>query len=680
MTLEELEALREGWEFEAKLAGGNDGRGKLPKDFWPTYSAMANTHGGQILLGARENDDGSFSLKGILDVSAVETALWEGLTNPQKVSANLLQREDVERIECEGRTLLRVTVRRATRDERPVYLNNNVNENTYLRVNDGDRKASREDVQRMLADQLDQQDARAVEDFELSDLDPESIQRYREFLAARRPEHFVLQQTGAEFLIQIGAARKDRGAGGTVRPTYAGLWMLGRESSIRELFPHWHLSFTERSESPNHEHRWNDRVATDGNWNGNLFQFYLRVIPKLLQDLQVPFALEQGLFRLDETGVHIALREAFVNTLVHADYRAKITLRVIKDRSGFEFINPGILLVSVEQLWAGGKSVARNPQLQRLFGLLQLGEREGSGGPVIHRVWQNQHWRTPNIQEDFIDGSTTLRLSRESLLPDWAVEALGQRFGHAFHEQDELGRLILITAETEKSVNHARMRQLHTAHGHDITQKFQELVRSGMLHSTGRTRATVYTAGGPADEEYSSPERANTESGAMAALGPESTRIPTRDANSAISVEDGEPPAIGNDMNLVHSDPSSAIKNESSAIKSESSAIKSESSAVKSESPAIKNESPATHDSVQQVASSRRASRALVRAAVLALCSNDFLRIEAIATHLHRNARGLRHDYIIPMLNDGLLVAQYPSTPNHPNQAYKTAPAVENSP
>ena len=38
--------LRESVELEAKLARGADGKGAIPRDFWPTYSAFANTHGG----------------------------------------------------------------------------------------------------------------------------------------------------------------------------------------------------------------------------------------------------------------------------------------------------------------------------------------------------------------------------------------------------------------------------------------------------------------------------------------------------------------------------------------------------------------------------------------------------------------------------------------------------------
>jgi ATP-dependent DNA helicase RecG len=38
--------LSEGADLEIKAAQGRDGQGELPKAFWPTYSAMANTDGG----------------------------------------------------------------------------------------------------------------------------------------------------------------------------------------------------------------------------------------------------------------------------------------------------------------------------------------------------------------------------------------------------------------------------------------------------------------------------------------------------------------------------------------------------------------------------------------------------------------------------------------------------------
>ena len=50
-SIEDLSLLRESVSLECKLANGRDGKGALPDDFWPTYSAFANTGGGVVVLG-----------------------------------------------------------------------------------------------------------------------------------------------------------------------------------------------------------------------------------------------------------------------------------------------------------------------------------------------------------------------------------------------------------------------------------------------------------------------------------------------------------------------------------------------------------------------------------------------------------------------------------------------------
>lgn len=63
-TLGDLALLRETHELECKLAQGQNGQGEVPKDFWPTYSDMANAHGGVVLLGVREKN-GTFTIAGL---------------------------------------------------------------------------------------------------------------------------------------------------------------------------------------------------------------------------------------------------------------------------------------------------------------------------------------------------------------------------------------------------------------------------------------------------------------------------------------------------------------------------------------------------------------------------------------------------------------------------------------
>ena len=65
-TLGDIATLRESSEVECKLAQGRDGKGKLPEDIWESYSAFANTDGGDILLGLREDLQGLLTLGQVL--------------------------------------------------------------------------------------------------------------------------------------------------------------------------------------------------------------------------------------------------------------------------------------------------------------------------------------------------------------------------------------------------------------------------------------------------------------------------------------------------------------------------------------------------------------------------------------------------------------------------------------
>jgi predicted HTH transcriptional regulator len=131
--------------------------------------------------------------------------------------------------------------------------------------------------------------------------------------------------------------------------------------------------------------RWVDRLVPDGTWSGNLFDFYRRVYRKLVEDLEVPFAIK-GDQRQDDTPVHEALREVLVNTLVHADYTGRVSVLVVKRLDLFGFRNPGGLRLPLEQVLQGGTSDCRNRLMHQMFLLMGLGERGGSGIPCARRA------------------------------------------------------------------------------------------------------------------------------------------------------------------------------------------------------------------------------------------------------------------------------------------------------
>lgn len=231
-SFDDLSLLRETVSLECKLAQGRDGKGALPEDFWPTYSAMANTDGGMVILGMRERK-GRFEVAGIENPDKLRAELFNNLNNRQKVSINLLRDEDVRACPVEGKTLLVVEIPRARRQQRPVYLTANpLGGNTYRRLNEGDRPLPDEDVKRMLAEQVeDSRDDRILPGYGLDDLYPESLRAYRQLFVNRDPSHPWNALADQDFLRQIGGWRQHRETG-EAGLTLAGLLMFGQWLSI----------------------------------------------------------------------------------------------------------------------------------------------------------------------------------------------------------------------------------------------------------------------------------------------------------------------------------------------------------------------------------------------------------------------------------------------------------------
>ena len=146
-----------------------------------------------------------------------------------------------------------------------------------------------------------------------------------------------------------------------------------------------------------------------GDWSGNICDFYFRVYNRIAQDIKVPFKLE-GTDRIDDTPLHKALREALANALIHADYYDRRGLVIQKWPDKIRIANPGAFRINVQEALVGGVSDPRNESLIKMFNLINVGERAGSGLPSIRTVWQKQGWQEPEIVESFNPDRTTLLL------------------------------------------------------------------------------------------------------------------------------------------------------------------------------------------------------------------------------------------------------------------------------
>ena len=402
---------RENNRIEVKKA-----KGGLPDSIWETYSSMANCLGGIILLGVEEKIDGSFHIVGLDDVNKIKKEFWNNVNNKKKVSSNLLTDNDVEEFEYHGNSVLAIHIPRARREEKPVYINGDLFGGTFRRNGEGDYHCTSGEVRAMLRDQTEEtSDMKELEHMELQDLNLDTIHEYRNRHSVLKPNHPWEKLSDAEYLERIGAARRDR-PNVQLHPTRAGLLMFGEEYTIVHEYPEYFLDYREVLDP---QIRWTDRLqSSSGDWTGNLFDFFFRIYNKLVKDLKIPFKLE-GATRIDDTPVHRALREALANCLINSDFFISRGVVIRKNESGIIFENPGYIRTGKEQMLRGGVSDPRNKGLMKMFALVGIGERAGSGVPNIYSIWNDQGWETPEVEEEYDPDRTILRLS---FLPKSAVK------------------------------------------------------------------------------------------------------------------------------------------------------------------------------------------------------------------------------------------------------------------
>ena len=249
-------------------------KGGLPISLWDTYSAMANTYGGVIICGVKENKDGTWFTSGMKDADILKKNFWNQANDQKKVSINLLAESDVKTFEVNGDAILVIEVPVADRETKPVYINGDLFRGTFKRTNEGDYHCTPREVKAMLRDQATMSpDMKVLEDEEISDFDTDSLRVYRMRYSVRHPNGAWTKLPDDQFLIQIGAA-SDKTKDGRIHPTAAGLLMFGQEYRITPQFPEYFLDYREKLDP---HIRWTDRVqSSSGDWSGNLFDFYFR--------------------------------------------------------------------------------------------------------------------------------------------------------------------------------------------------------------------------------------------------------------------------------------------------------------------------------------------------------------------------------------------------------------------
>lgn len=471
-----LASLKESGYLEIKEAHKS-----FPIDALETYSAFANTDGGVILLGLKESSPGKFDITGVINPEKVIKEMFDVLNNPNAVNINLLSDKSVNIEEIDGKHIIIIQIPRANYTKAPIYLKGNPMR-SYKRNRSGDYKCSKQQVEAMIRDASPEPiDGTIIPYFSMEkDFDPQTILNYRNKFAVLKPDHPFNSYNDMEFLAKIGALLPIRGASESgYGITLAGLLVFGKSMSIKEYLPHFHLEYVNKIGIETGVDRWSDRVIYDGTWGeGNLYNYFNIVINKLYSTIKTHFEIsDDKISRSETTSFHIAIREALVNSIIHADYKIEGGIKVIRYSNKICFENSGSLRISKEDFFKGHNSSPRNHYIQEIFRHINLCERAGSGIPKIMEAVEKYSLRYPEL--DLSDTMVIFSLWDSSVIENADdLDGLEKKVVEYI-----INNKIVSSPEIEKYIQKSR---------YETSKILNSLIQKEYIERTGQARATRY--------------------------------------------------------------------------------------------------------------------------------------------------------------------------------------------
>ena len=305
---------------------------------------------------------------------------------------------------------------------------------TYRRDFEGDHLCTSDEVAAMYRDASETSlDSKVLKSMDWSVFDMDTVHRYRNRFRLFHPVHIWNDEDDEVFLRRIGAmavSEEDM----QFHPTAAGLLTFGREFDIVREFPHYFIDYREQLHE---EVRWTHRmVSSSGEWSGNLYDFFFRVYPRITADLPVPF-ITNGKDRIDETVLHLALREVLLNTCAHADHYGRQGIVIVRTAQTMTFSNPGDIRIGLKAALAGGISDPRNATIMKMFALVDIGERAGMGIPDFMRTWAAYTESTPSYQITQNPARTTLVVPYSQAVLQKAGQQLSKIMGQSTSETSQ---------------------------------------------------------------------------------------------------------------------------------------------------------------------------------------------------------------------------------------------------
>lgn len=216
--------------------------------------------------------------------------------------------------------------------------------------------------------------AQALPESSYADIDAQERNRLRKLIRVNRSESALLELADEDLDKALGVVRA---VDGKLRPTVAGLLLLGKKESIATLLPTSKVAFQVLT-------------GTDVRENIEVQLPLLSTFEELLYRFSAwnpEQEFQEGLFRVPVPEFsERAFREGIVNALCHRDYTRLGSVVVQVSNEGLLILSPGGFIDDITQdnlLTADPRG--RNPLLSDMFKRIGLAERTGRG---IDRIFE----------------------------------------------------------------------------------------------------------------------------------------------------------------------------------------------------------------------------------------------------------------------------------------------------
>jgi len=338
---------------------------------------------------------------------------------------------------------------------------------------------STDEVTSLLSDRQMDNDTKVLEGYSFDNLDMDSVLDFQ----ARIRNNFHFEQLAnlpvEEFVRKIGAYASARDSSNNSFLTIGGLLFFGKYEAIVQRFPRFQLDYFDKGNSLSIQ-RYDDRVSTLTN-RLNIWQFFNSVFPKIMATAKSKFELNDKMERVDDSNsLEVAVREALINTLMHANYYQGERTIITNYPNYYLFENPGEMLVTPREFFTTFTSKARNSLISSWFVMLGLGERAGTGGGIIIQTAEKIRSRVPEIHSS--TKGTSLRI--------WKVDYADSLEGQTV---DDKARMIVKAVTKNGMLSKAEIIRITALTRSEVDTRLRKLTSEKIIMRHGQSRGTKYS-------------------------------------------------------------------------------------------------------------------------------------------------------------------------------------------